>query len=462
MNAIETAQGTTPADAVRAPPSAWFTLGAILIILMFGFVDRQVLTLVAAPMSKALHITDAQLGLVQGLAFAVFALLATYPLAWAADRFDRRWTLGFCIALWSVGTAACGLAQNFTQLFLAAVAIAAGEAGIAPIALSVIPDLFEGRERVLANSINYFAGYLGISVALILGGAAISGLDSVRGSLPAIFQSIATWRIAFFLVATPAPLFIVLAAFTRLRRAPHTAVTTGEADTTSLIPFLRNHAPALFLIFVGLALFSMAFGGFLVWLPVAAARIFGATPVQNGLGMGLATALGMIGGILTGTLLLRRYHPLIGIIASIRIGWVALLLATPVLFLFPFATSAVQVYVLMGLLMFTGTLFGCLVPNILQSLAPPLLRARIFGVYSIVSILIAGVSPTIVGILSDQIGGPRALLFAMTIAALPPWIIATILLRLSEQPFVDTATAVTGPPAKDLSALAPAGAGSSG
>jgi MFS family permease len=445
---IETAQGTTQADAVRAPRSAWFSLGAILIISIFGFVDRQVLTLVAAPMSKALQITDAQLGLVQGLAFAVFALLATYPLAWAADRFDRRWILGFCIALWSVGTAACGLAQNFTQLFLAAVAIAAGEAGVGPIALSMIPDLFEGRERVLANSINYFAAYLGVAVALILGGAAISGLDSVRGSLPAVLQPIATWRIAFFLVAAPAPLCIVLAAFTRLRRGAHANVTSDGGGHIDLLPFLRNHASALLLIFVGLALFSMAFGGFLVWLPVAAARLFGVTPVQNGLGMGLATGCGMISGVLTGTLLLRRYSTLIGAAASIRIGWVALLATTPVMLLFPFVTSATQAYVLMGMLMFSGTLFGCLVPNILQSLAPPLLRARIFGIYGIVSVLIGGVSPSIVGVLSDRIGGPRALLFALAIAALPPWIISTILLRMSEQPFIYTATAITASPSE--------------
>jgi MFS family permease len=444
-----------PANVARAPRSAWFTLGAILIILMFGFVDRQVLTLVAAPMSKALHITDAQLGLVQGLAFALFALLATYPLAWAADRVDRRWVLGFCIALWSVGTAACGLARNFTQLFLAAVAIAAGEAGLGPIALSVIPDMFEGRERVLANSINYFASYLGISAALILGGAAISGLDAVRGSLPAALQPIATWRIAFFLVATPAPVFILLTAFTSLRRAHHTAQAADDGGDTNLLRFLRSHASALTLVFVGLALFSMAFGGFLVWLPVAAARLFGATPAQNGLGMGLATGCGMMGGVLAGTLLLRRYSALIGAIASIRIGWLALLTTTPVLFLFPFATSALQVYLLMGVLMFSGTLFGCLVPNILQSLAPPLLRARVFGIYAILNTLIAGASPSIVGILSDRIGGPRAILFALAIAALPPWIIATILLRLSEQPFAGAASAIAGP-----ATTAPAGGGS--
>lgn len=392
-------------------------------------------------MSKALHLTDAQLGLVQGLAFAVFALVAIYPLAWAADRFDRRWILGLCIALWSVGTAACGLAQNFTQLFVAVVAIAAGEAGIGPIAASVIPDLFEGQERVLANSINYFAGYLGTSAALILGGAAISGLDSVRGSLPAVLQPIATWRIGFFLVASPAPFCIVLAALVKLKRGSHTNITADGGGNTALLPFLRSHASTLFLVFLGLALFSMAFGGFLVWLPVAAARLFGVTPVQNGLGMGLATGCGTVSGVLTGTLLLRRYSTLIGAGASLRIGWVTLLATTPVLFLFPYAMSATQVYFLMGILMFSGTLFGVLTPNILQSLAPPLLRARIFGIFGIVSTLIVGVSPSIVGILSDRIGGPRALLYALTIAALPPWITATILLRVSERPFENTAAA---------------------
>lgn len=166
----------------------WYTLWVMLAATLFGFVDRQVLTLAATPLSLSLGLKDAELGMVQGLAFAIFTVLAVYPLAWAADHFDRRLVLGCCIATWSIGTTACGFARNFEELFGAAVLIAAGEAGLAPIMTSFVPELFKGRKRILANSLIYIFAYAGVSAGLALGGSAIGFLDARHASLPAWLQ----------------------------------------------------------------------------------------------------------------------------------------------------------------------------------------------------------------------------------------------------------------------------------
>ncbi len=431
-----------PAD--RVLPGGWYTLWTILAVSMFAFVDRQLITLAAAPLSASLKLSDTQLGTVQGLAFAVFTVVAVYPIAWAADRIDRRYVLGACVVTWSLGTAACGLVHNFTQLFVAAIAIAAGEAGLAPLTMSIVPDLFKGRKRVVANGVQYFSAYLAVALALALGGMALGALEAAHAHLPPMLRPWAPWRLAFFMVALPAPLFLIAIAFTRLRRPrPSSAPGRGErASEVRLAPFLRSHWVAMTTVLGSLALYLLAFGGFLIWLPVASARLLGATPAQNGLGMGLATGIGMISGVAISTALMRRLMARIGRRASVRIAWRVMLVATPVLLAFPFVTAVWQVYALMALLMVAGTAVGVLVSTMLQDMAPAAMRARFLAIYTIAGALCGGMAPSLVGLVSDSVGGSRRLLYALTIVALPAWLASTLLMRLGEKHFASLAEEV--------------------
>lgn len=416
-------------------PRGWYTLAALLIVALFAFVDRQLLTLAAPLLSKSLHLSDTELGTVQGLAFAIFTVVAVYPLAWAADRYDRRYVLGFCVLIWTAGTVACGLAQNFPQLFAAAVAIAAGEAGLAPITMSIVPDLFHGRKRALANGINYFAAYIGVALALAFGGAAIGMLGRVHGELPPGLAQFEAWRLAFFLSAVPAPLLLVLIAYSRLRRGQSSPAQQQQADNAELIRHVRAHRLAIGGILAALGFYLLAFGGFFVWLPVIATRLFGATPEQNGSYMGLASGIGMIAGVVPTTYIVGKLMHRIGERAPVRLAWVLMLITTPILLAFPFVTSSVQLYASLGVMMFAGCGVGVLVSTILQEMAPQMLRSRFIALYTIVSGLLSGIAPTIVGSVSDALGGNRGLLYALTAVALPSWLIGTLVFRLSEKSF---------------------------
>ena len=415
----------------------WYTLWVMLALTLFSFVDRQVLTLAAAPMAASLGLNDSELGLVQGLAFAIFSVVAVYPIAWAADRFDRRIVLGLCVVIWSVGTAACGLARNFDQLFLAAVAIAAGEAGLAPIALAFVPDLFKGRKRLLANGLTYCFAFLGIAAGLALGGSAIGALDAVHADLPPSLRAFESWRLAFFLVALPAPLFLGLMAFARLGRPAKAAVAiVTDAPQAHMLPFVRNHAKAMLSILGALGFYMLAFGSYLVWLPVASTRLFATTPTENGTAMGLATAIGMSGGVTASTLAVRRMFVSRGRTASVRFAWIAMLCFSPFLFAFPFIAAPWQGFALFGLLMLVGTGIGSLIPTMLQDMAPTYLRARMLAINTVITGLVGGIAPTCVGWASTALGTePRMLVVAMTIVALPSWIIAILLFRTGEKPF---------------------------
>jgi MFS family permease len=369
----------------------------------------------------------------------IFAILAIYPIAWAADRFDRRLVFGICMLTWSIGTAACGLAQNFEQLLGSAVLIAAGEAGLTPIGLAYVPELFKGRKRQLANSLGYFSIYLSIAAGLVLSGGAIALIDRVHGDLPAWMQNFEAWRLAFFLVALPTPIFLTLLAFTKLHyRSDAPKTVRSETPRRDFLPFVKLHRYAVVSVLVGTGLFALGVGSYMIWLPIAATRMFGTTPGENGALMGTATAIGLVVGVSIGTFFVRRMMVRMGAMAPIRFFWIAQLAAIPVFLAFPLVTASWQLFGLYGLVMVANTAAGCALPTIVQDMAPADLRARMAAIWAMVNGLLGGLSSTLVGWLSGNLGPePRMLIVAMGVIAVPAWIGSVVAFRLAEKPFAE-------------------------
>ena len=115
-----------------SPAYAWYMVILLTIAYVFSFVDRYVLGLLIEPIKADLELTDTQIGLLLGPAFAIFYATMGLPLGWLADRKRRTWIVGFGVALWSAATAASGLAKNFTHMFLARMSIGVGEATLSP------------------------------------------------------------------------------------------------------------------------------------------------------------------------------------------------------------------------------------------------------------------------------------------------------------------------------------------
>ena len=114
--------------------SAWYAVAILVVAFIFSFIDRIIIALLVEPIKSDLGVSDFGIGMLQGLAFAVFYALVGIPIGRWADRYSRRWIIGVGIFLWSIMTAACGLARNFWQLFLARVGVGIGEAALSPAA----------------------------------------------------------------------------------------------------------------------------------------------------------------------------------------------------------------------------------------------------------------------------------------------------------------------------------------
>jgi MFS family permease len=157
----------------------------LVIVYTFNFIDRQIVGILAVPIKADLGLSDTQLGLMGGLAFALFYTGLGIPVAMLADRFSRTWIITGALVIWSGMTAACGLAGNFWQLFLARLGVGIGEAGGVAPAYSLVADYFPPHQRARALSIYSFGIPIGSALGILFGGFIASKID---------------WRFAFFAV----------------------------------------------------------------------------------------------------------------------------------------------------------------------------------------------------------------------------------------------------------------------
>ena len=158
----------------KAGPYSWYVVFVLIVAYTFSFIDRQILTLLVGPIRETLQISDTQISLLHGLAFALFYSILGIPIGRMVDSRKRTTIIAVGIAVWSVMTAVCGLAQNFVQLFLARIGVGVGEAALSPGAYSMISDEFPPEQRPRALSLYISAAYIGAGIATIAGGALIA------------------------------------------------------------------------------------------------------------------------------------------------------------------------------------------------------------------------------------------------------------------------------------------------
>jgi MFS family permease len=189
--------------ARKATAYSYFVVGLLTLIYTFNYLDRKILSILAEPVRKDLNLSDTQLGIVTGLAFAIFYATMALPLASLADRTRRVTVVAVCCAVWSAFTALCGAATNFVQLALIRVGVATGEAGGGPPSHAIISDYFPPERRGIAMAIYT----LGVPMGVIAGSAFGGWAAHLWG-----------WRWAF--VAVAAPGFVLAIALQLLVREP--------------------------------------------------------------------------------------------------------------------------------------------------------------------------------------------------------------------------------------------------
>ena len=276
------------AAARQTGGSVRVTLWILLIVYIFNFIDRQIVNILAEPIRLELGLSDTQIGLMTGLAFALFYTILGLPIARFSDRSttNRPWLIGGALAIWSAMTALCGLAQNFIQLLLARIGVGVGEAGCTPPAHSLIADMVEPSKR--SSALAFYA--LGIPIGTLLG-MLIGGLlaDSVG------------WRNAFLIVGLPG-IALAVVVFTYLKDPRRTGMMqAGTQQSAEQMP-MKAALKAMFssrafvlLVAAGSAAAFLAYGK-VTWITIFFQRTHGLTPGETGLWFGLVNGGAGIAG----------------------------------------------------------------------------------------------------------------------------------------------------------------------
>lgn len=282
--------------ATRPDPNRNVVLAMLLVVYIFNFVDRQILSILAAPIQADLQLDDSEMGLLGGVAFALLYSTMAVPLAALADRTSRSWVIAVSLAAWSGFTALCGVAQNFWHIFLARLGVGIGEAGGVAPSYALIGDYFPSEKRATALSIYSLGIPIGSGLGVLMGGYIAATVD---------------WRTAFFAVGLTG---IIIVPFFKLlvRDKAKPKVAASNPGPMPETPSLRETAALLarkrsfwFLSF-GAASSSMLGYGIAFWLPSLLIRSFGFDLVEASRFFGAVLLLGGVIGVMAGGILADR------------------------------------------------------------------------------------------------------------------------------------------------------------
>ncbi len=268
--------------------------GYVLLILTgvytFNFIDRQILVILQESIKGELGLSDTQLGLLTGLAFALFYVTLGIPIARFADKSNRRNIIGASLAIWSLMTALSGLAQNYIQLLLARIGVGVGEAGGSPPAHSIISDYFPPERRATALSIYSTGIYFGILIGYLGGG----WLDEHLG-----------WRMALVALGVPGVIYALILLFTVKEPVKGISDTHQAEEAKSFWEVLAVLRSKKTFVYLALACGIHTFANYGVgnFFAPFLIRVHGLSIVEVGVGMGLASGIGgMIGTFMGGYL----------------------------------------------------------------------------------------------------------------------------------------------------------------
>ena len=368
-----------------------YVLLMLVLVYTFNFIDRQIVGILAVPIKADLGLTDTQLGLMGGLAFALFYTGLGIPVAMLADRFSRTWIMTVALAVWSAMTAACGLAQNFAQLFMARLGVGVGEAGGVAPAYSLIADYFPPHQRARALSIYSFGIPIGSALGIVFGGLIASKID---------------WRFAFFAVGLAG---IALAPIFRLTVREPPRGRYDPVHVKRLPPGLREllralaTKPSFWLVSLGAACSSMMGYGLFFWLPSFFVRSYGLTLLQASLYFGAIVLVGGLAGIWAGGWLGDK----LGRVQRTRylqVPAVAFCATVPFYVIALFSPNLVLIFAVLLVPIAMGLVWLGPVIAVIQHLVRPDMRATASAVFLFINNLIGlGLGTWAIGALSDAL-----------------------------------------------------------
>lgn len=446
-------QTTTAAATAQATPTAaslaqsWYLVFVLLLFYIFSFIDRQIIALLVEPMKRDLQISDTQIGLLQGVAFALLYCTLGIPIGRLADRMNRKSIVAAGVVIWSIMASLCGLAKNVWQLFAARIGVGIGEAALSPAAYSMITDAFPREKLGRAFSIYNMGIAIGSGIALLVGGlvvGAVSG-EGQTFDLPLIGE-VRAWQFVFIVTGAPGillPLLLLSVREPKRRGLIKTATGMDGGGISQKVPigevlaFMKSNRRFYGLHFGAMAMMALLAYAVGAWLPTVMARTYSIPVSQVGQVLGISIlSINTIGIFVAGRIADRLVAqgrtdaPII-----VCLGTMIAVVATSSLPSFmPSATLGLTMMCIAGFPFHGSVAMG---PMAVNQVTPNQMRAQVSAVYLFtVNLIGMGVGPALVPFISDYIlRDPMQIRWALLIVVIGAGTTAAVLHWLSRPIF---------------------------
>ncbi|GLQ25147.1 MFS transporter [Algimonas ampicilliniresistens] len=415
-------------------PSGWMAWGivaAFFVAYIFSFIDRMIIGLLVEPIKADLGLSDTQIGLLQGFAFALFYTVAGIPIGRLIDRAPRMKIVAAGVFVWSVMTAICAGVTNFWQFFAARMGVGVGEAVLSPAAYSVISDSFPKRKLGLPMGVYGLGSAVGAGLAFMVGAFVVAAVANAGDVSVPILGEIKAWQVAFLVAGLPGLLIAVMFLFIP---EPRRRFSKAEQAATEPVPFkavlshMHDNRLYFWSLFVAVGAINLAVLGSISWLPAMLMRSFDMALAPTGWFSGGMLIVGGLIGMIGGGAIMDRIG---GGTPQVRLrfcGWSALIGSFGAL-LFPL-TGSIPLLTVSFILFFSAAAVAVgAAPSVIQQLAPNRMRATISAAYVfVINAIGLGVGPTLTAVIGDTFFPTESgIRYAIVIVAVSGYLIGAIL-----------------------------------
>lgn len=402
----ETTAAATPDWSKSAGWAGWFAVAIFCVAQIVSTIDRGMLALVVDPVRADLGITEMQIALLQGFAFATFYVTIGIPLGVLADTVNRRRLLIGGIIVWSVATICGGLAANFSQMFASRLFIGVGEAVLGPCAVTIIGDLFPPHRRGRPMAVYVFGSMVAYGVGSLVSGFILELAPTGAFDVIPWLRHRAPWRIAFMIVGSFGFVIAALLLFLRepRRHGRGEADPQGKSVRETIGHFIAGYR--IFLPLYGaLAMFAMGGSAASGWGAVLLTRRYGFDPAGAGKALGTAQIGWAVLGMILATLIVDRVMRRAGTAGKARLAAVFALAALPSC-LAQWAGSGTLAVAMLAEVMFASAVYGTAMLSMITEITPVRARGLAVALYAFVMTMIGfSLGPIAVAFLTQHVFG---------------------------------------------------------
>ena len=396
---------------------AYYAAWILALVHMCAQLNNGVMTLLVEPIKRDLHLSDVQMGYLLGFSVVLFYLVIGIPAARLVDRYNRKWLLTAAVAVWSLATGLCGLAQSFWQLFWARFGIGAGESINLPLSYSLLADYFPPSLLPRGIAILNVGFTAGNAVALLLGALMIHILNGLPDVTVPLLGVVREWQLVLILTGLVG-LPIALLAGTLIEPKRHgliaATMTRGKprgAGLREVCAYLMSHRRAYGPMFLGISLTSLHMFGLMGWSAAFYGRTYGWAPAKTGLYTGLLN-LALALPALRGAILINDWFRRLGYAdTNMRVLALCFAIATPFMIIGPLMPSP---WLALGMSGIASAFMLVAAPSMnsaLQVITPNGMRGQVTALYLLTMTAIGGgFGPTLIAILTQYLWGDELLL----------------------------------------------------